>query len=176
MSEVYPVFFAGQTLTADLLTATLTRTVIKSADQTVTSSTALVDDTELLFTAVANASYDVEIRVQLGALLVAGLRTAWSAPTGTSGNKLVSGPGSANAAEANADTTEMRWTVYALTSQAGYTNPRNSTSSLTHVIERARIDVGSTAGAVTFRWAQLASNATGTVVKAASELRYRRVA
>lgn len=173
---VYPAYTAGQRLTAALLTSMQTQEVVKVANETVTSSTTLQDDDELTFPVVANASYDIEFCIRFAGLNAAGLKTAWSVPSGTSGLKLVSGPGSANATEANANTTEMRWAVHATSTVVNYTDPRNSASSQTFAVERSRLDIAATPGDVTLQWAQLASNGTGTVVALGSYVRYRRVA
>lgn len=172
----YPVITAGVKLTADLLASMLPQYVIKTADTTRTSTAALANDPDLVTgTLTAGGVYDVEFHVIFGALQAAGIRTAWSVPAGTTGNRRTLGPGSANATEANANTTEMRWSVVPYATAALYTDPRNAAASLTHLVEKALVTIGATAGPITFQWAQNVSNATGTVVSATSYVTYRQV-
>src|ERR1041384_2922194 len=140
---------------------------IQTADATPrASTTTLAVDTDLTFPVVANALYEVLFNIRWGGLQAAGLKTDWTVPTGTSGNRMVIGPGSANVVESNANTTEMRWAVHGYGTAVNYTNPRNSVTLQTFCEEKALVAVGSTAGSVTLRWAQVTSNATGPVVAA----------
>ncbi len=171
----YPVISAGARITSSLLTSMLDQYVYKTSTQTVTSSTTLVNDTELLFPVAANGMYVVEFVVYFASLQAAGFKTAWSVPAGTSGNKFVAGPGSANAVESSANTTEMRWAIHGSSTTVSYTDPRNSTGLQSFVIERATLTVGATAGNVQFQWAQNVSNATGTIVVGPSYVKYRQI-
>jgi hypothetical protein len=171
----YPVVGGGTRVDDQFVSSMIDNWVIKPADATPRTTITMVADPDLTFNVVANALYDVEMVVRFAGLQVAGIRTAWTVPTGTSGNRLVGGPGDANAVSANASTTEMRWSIHGYATQVGYTNPRNSTTLQVWFLEKALVAVGSTAGAVTLTWGQLTANATGTLVNANSYIRYRRV-
>lgn len=167
---------AGATKVDDvLLTAMLPNYVIKPADATPRTAVTLIADPDLTFPVVANAVYDVTFRFRWAGLLAAGLSTTWSVPTGTSGNREVEGPGSANAAQADANTSTMRWTVHGYNTAANYTNPRNSTSLQVWCEEHALVAVGSTAGSITLNWGQWTANATGSLINAQSYVKYRRI-
>lgn len=167
---------AGATKVDDtLLTAMLPNYVIKPADATPRTATTQVADPDLTFAVVANAVYDVTFRIRWAGLLAAGLATAWTVPTGTSGNRECMGPGTANASESNANTSTMRWAVHGYGTVCNYTNPRNSTSLQTWSEEHAIVAVGSTAGSITLTWGQWTANATGSLINAQSYVKYRRI-
>jgi hypothetical protein len=171
----YPVITAGSKITADLLNSMMPNYLIKPGDTTRASTITNTNDPDLVVPVVANGVYDIEFNIIFGALQAAGIRTAWATPTGTVGLKRSLGPGSVNVAETNANTTEMRWSVVTATTQLGYTDPRNAVASLSHIIERGLITVGSTAGSVALTWSQNVSSATGTVVSANSYVTWRQV-
>ena len=171
----YPVITAGKVSVADLQ-AMIDDYVIKASATTRTSTTTVSDDPELVTpTLVANGIYLVEFVIRMAGLAAAGFKTQWSVPSGASGNKDCMGPGSANATEANGNTTELRWAVHGFTTAVAYTDPRNSASLQVPVIERSIVTLGGTAGTITLQWAQNSSNATGTVVAAGSYVRTRRI-
>jgi hypothetical protein len=172
----WPVITAGTRLTADLLSSMLPNIVIKPTDLARPSTTTPTNDPDLVTdTLTAAAVYLVEFHVTFGALLAAGLKTAWSVPSGTTGLRQTLGPGSANAAEGNANTTEMKWTVSQFTTQIPYTDPRNSVTLVSHLIEKSLVTMGATAGPINFQWSQNATSATGSVVAANSYVKWQRV-
>jgi len=171
----WPQIAAGQRITTALLSGLTYNYAIKESSQTVTSSITPVNDTDLFFPIEAGAQYEFDAILRWSGLQVAGLRTAWTAPTGTSFNRLLGGPGSSNAIQTDANTTEMRWVIHGHSTQAGMTNPRNSTALHVWSLETAILTAGSTAGNVQLQWAQLATNATGTVMQPSSYIRYRRI-
>jgi hypothetical protein len=149
--------------------------IIKPSDTTRASTTTVAADPDLVVPVVANSVYLIEFVVWFAGLQAAGFKTDWSVPAGTSFNKRVSGPGSANAIEGNANTTELRWAVHGQGTAVSYTNPRNSAGLTTYTVETAIATIAATAGNVTLRWAQNTSNATGTVVITGSHARYRQI-
>lgn len=171
----YPLVGGGTPVDDQFLSDIIDNYVIKAADATPRIVTTIINDGDLVFPVVANAVYDVLIHVRFGALLAAGIRTAWTVPTGTSGNRVCLGPGSSNVAQTDANTTELRWAVHGYATVVNYTNPRNSTSLQTFLEEKAILSVGSTAGSVNFQWGQWTANATGTFVTANSYVKYRRI-
>jgi len=171
----YPVVAAGTRITSSLLNDLSPTFVFKTSNQQVASSIVPVNDTELVFPVVSGAQYEIEFYLRWSGLQAAGIRTMWSVPTGTSGNRDVGGPGSANAIQGDANTTEMRWAVHGVGTQVGMTNPRNSQGLQTWSLERAVLTIGGTSGNIQLQWAQFASNATASQVVAGSYAKYRRI-
>ena len=171
----YPDINGGARVDDTFLSSMLDHWIIKPADATPRVVNSIVNDPDLLFPVEANALYDVEMVIRFASLQAVGIRTAWTAPAGTTGNRLVGGPGSANVVQADANTTDMRWGVFSYGAAVGYTSPRNSTTLQTWLLEKALLAVGATAGNVTFQWGQLVTNATGTIVNANSYIKYRRI-
>lgn len=172
----FPVIAAGARDTADIINLALPNYVVKPGDTTRASNVTAANDPDLVTgTLLAAGVYLVEFHVRFGALLAAGLRTQWTVPAGTSGNRDTMGPGSANAAETNGNTTELRWATIPYATAALYTDARNAVASPVHLIEKAIVTIGATAGTVAFSWAQNVTNATGTVVLATSYVRWQQV-
>lgn len=171
----YPDVAGGTRVDDVFLAAMIDTFVIKAADATPRTVITLVNDPDLTFPVVANALYEVYFNVRFAGLQAAGIRTAWSVPSGTTGNRLCQGPGSANAVQADANTTELRQAVHGYTTAVNYTNPRNSAGLQTWLEESALVAVGTTAGSITLQWGQVTANATGTLVNANSYVKYRRV-
>lgn len=171
----WPQIAAGQRITTAMLGALAPEYVMKTSAQTVTNSVVLVPDTELLFPIVGGGQYEMECFIRFSSLQAAGIKWQFSAPAGTSFNVLYGGPGSANATQADANTTEMRWAIHGNTTSTGMTDPRNSISLHTWTIATANFTAGATPGNVQLQWAQLVANATGSVVQAQSYIRYRRI-
>jgi hypothetical protein len=171
----YPDVYGGSRVDDAFLAAMIDNYVIKPASATPRVNATLANDGDLVFPVLAGALYDVEVTLRFGALQAAGIRTAWSVPSGTTGDRECWGPGTANAVQADANTTEMRWIVYPYGTAITYTSPRNTIGNQTFLTERALLAVGATAGNVNIQWAQSVTNATGTVVYANSRVRYRRI-
>lgn len=167
-------FFAGQRLTAGILNGAFPIEKRKTAPQSVTSSTALVDDTELFFAVEANTVYEME-----GYLLYAG---ALDGGTGAGGLKLqFTGPSLAT----------LKWTNFGANVAGGVSAYNVVTELLTAVSPRSvptnagtqmscqprgRLSIGSTAGTFRLRWAQNTSNATPTTVDEGSILKLKKIA
>ena len=171
----YPVVGGGTPVDDQFLSDMIDNYVIKAADATPRVNSTLAADPDLTFPVVANALYEVTFNIRWAGLQAAGLRTDWTVPAGTTGNRECMGPGSANAVQADANTTELRWAVHGYGTACLYTNPRNSVSLQTMTIEHALLAVGATAGSCTLRWAQNVTNATGSLVNANSFVKYRRI-
>lgn len=157
------------------LSAMLDNWVLKPSASPGRTAATLVADPDLTFAVVANALYEVELTVRFGAILAAGIQTTWTVPSGTSGDRLSMGPGTANASSALANTTEMKWITYSTNLAIAYTNPRNSVTDQTWFRETCLLAVGATAGSVTLNWGQATANATGTVIYPNSAFKYRRI-
>jgi hypothetical protein len=173
----YPVITAGTTeITADLLNSMFPQSVDKNADTARNTTTVVASDPDLVTgTLTAGGVYYVKFHVRFTGLQAAGLKTAWLVPAGTTGNRDCDGPGSANAVQVDGNTTELKRATNSYATNVSYTNPRNSTSLQTYLVEQARVTIGATAGAITLQWSQATSNATDTTVKASSFVEWRRV-
>lgn len=143
--------------------------VIKTADESVTSSTTLQNDDHLVAALSANATYIVD-----GYLMVFGstpstgdLKFDFTIPSGatmkyTSFGVVASSPATSYEATVNPNST------------ARVVGTNGSTDMGCNI--RAYITVSSTSGNVQLRWAQNASNGTATGLRAGSHLRFTRVA
>lgn len=142
----------------------------KAADQSVTSSTTLVDDADLQFPAVAGEVWELE-----GVLFAEGAQTGdlavrVSAPSGVTGYWQALGP---NASATAATATSVYPAGQAF--NVGPTVGMLGAGVVAPVQVRGLLTVG-TAGTVKLQWAQGTADATATTVHAGSYLRARRVA
>ena len=78
----YPVYTAGQRLTAALLSAMQPIVVQMSADQSVTNSTTLTNVTELTFSMAASAKYELVVMIYATGSTTGDLQTNWVVPSG----------------------------------------------------------------------------------------------
>lgn len=152
-------FTAGQILTADELNAALPiAPAVKTADETVTSSTTLQNDDHLFVSVAANTTYLLELDFVFSANASGDLKTTFTVPSGTTGS-------------------------LNMTSDAGTSTGVSMTSTAvwdgTGADEQARIFgrvvTSSTAGTVRLQWAQNASFGTGTIIRNGSFLRITRI-
>ncbi len=152
-------FTAGQILTADELNAALPiPPAVKSADETVTSSTVLQNDDHLLVAVAANTTYLLELDFVFSANASGDLKTTFTVPSGTTG-------------------------ALNMTSDAGTSTGVSMTSTAvwdgTGADEQARIFgrvvTSSTAGTIRLQWAQNASFGTGTIIRNGSSLKIFRI-
>lgn len=168
----YPVFTAGQRLTAGNLSAMQWQNVIQSADQTVASSTAFVNS-GLSFAGAAGAIYKYSLEVAYGAIPAADIKFDWTVPVGADMNRYVislSDTIGAGGSETEA-AVEMRRPNPGTAIAAG----SGASTNFHAYLEWGRVTMDATAGAVTFRFTQFVSNATATTLRANSILWYVRV-
>lgn len=138
-------------------------TVVKSADESVTSSTSPQDDDELKFTIGANETWKFEFVV------------FWWAANSTPDLKVkLNGPASFSNLRAHCSF----WNVDAQTTSVGaWLTDYTMTASTNHaaapdtlLIIRGSVVNGATAGTFVFQWAQMTSSATATTVRKGSYL------
>lgn len=165
----YPSIAAGQRITASLLNSMLPIVVIKAADQTVTSSTTLTNDSHLVAALVANATYIVDGYLMLTgpAATTGDAKIDFTIPTGatmhyTSGGVVASSPAVQYEDTVNANSTAR-------------TIGTNGSTDM-GVALHAHVVLGSAAGNVQLRFAQNSSNGTATGFRAGSWLRFTRIA
>ena len=132
----------------------------KSANETITSSTALQDDDQLLFAANTNETwiYEVSYIYTTGATATPDIRVGMNGPAGSTCVYQVADI--AHAGNANAGSTACNTALSMATTATG-TKGGYLTGSIT---------TAATAGNVAFRWAQNTSSTTSTVVVAGSSL------
>ncbi|MCX4703857.1 hypothetical protein [Streptomyces sp. NBC_01373] len=166
----YPVLYAGQRLTAPLLSSMIADTIVKNSNEDRAATTTLAADTDLTVTLEANAVYKVSIFIRYAALSVAGFQTDWTVPSGASGNRWALGAGST---QVSSDNVGGRWGVHTFATACEY-GDRNHATNLMGALEEAIVTT-TNAGTLALRWAQATSNATATRVGAGSCLIVQRL-
>lgn len=162
-----PTWSVGQVLTAsDVNTWFVPVAATKTADQSVTSSTVLVNDSELLVPVAANATYAFDAWLDFIALAGADIKWTWTVPAGT---------GLTYSAQHN----EGGGTGYN-NSQVVYVNSdtvpaAGASPTVTAATMRGTLVTGSSSGTLQLKWAQGASSASATHVRSPSSLELRRI-
>lgn len=167
-------FSAGQTLTADDINAAFTNVtelfVVKSADETVTSSTTLQNDDHLFLTPLINTTYDLELCIFtfVGGSII-DVSAAFTFPAGATLSMGAFSPD--NTLGAGATVGPGQW----INSVGDTSSPSaafvfGSGSNVTSMIKGTLL-MGATAGVLHFQWAQAASSAAPLSVLAGSYLR-----
>jgi uncharacterized protein (DUF2235 family) len=166
----YPVLYAGQRLTAPLLSSMLEERIVKTVNEDRASTTTLAADTDLTVTLDASAVYHVQIYIHYAAVSAAGFQTDWTVPSGASGSRWVLGAGST---QVSSDNVPGRFGVHTFATAAEY-GDRASATNLMGGLEEAIVTT-TNAGTLALRWAQATSNATAARVAAGSHMRVRRI-
>lgn len=130
---------------------------VKTARETVTSSDTLQGDDDFVFTVKANTTYVVSAHIALQAANTVGLKWAYSVPSGASG-RVNQDAGATGYPSIDTDIT----TGFSTTSQINSPNANHTIKIYGY------ITISSTAGTVTFQWAQGSSNVTGTYLERGS--------
>jgi hypothetical protein len=173
-----PAVAAGQRLTASKVQQIidglvgLTTKVVKAGDQTVTNSTVLVNDADLLFAVAANAEYDWDALVIYQAPTGQDGKIAWTAPAGATCDWTSDGvdPAVSSGVVAARNFEPRILSDFALTGGIG-------AGTSMAIRPRGRLVTIGTAGTFRMQFAQSSSlAATSMIVKAASYLSIRRVA
>lgn len=169
----YPNVLAGARITAALLQSMSPGYVEKPTDQTVTSSTANVNDTALFLPVEANAIYVLEGLLLYSCRDDTDVKIGWTGPSGSTLEwiahaQTVSGT-TAISAGVVVDRQNIGFTSFPL----GGAGAENSTVMTAKI--RGRLDTAGTAGNLQLNWAQRISNATASIMRAGSWLTLRRV-
>lgn len=170
----YPVIYAGQKITGALLTSMETIDVWKTANTDRAATTTLADDPDLTVTLEANATYRVIFRLFYAALDVARFKTAWTVPSGTTGNRAAVGPDQGVILSGTSSGGQGRWGVHNYTTACTY-GTRDSAVNLCSAVEES-IVVTTTSGTLAIQWAQVTSNATASRLGTGSSLHVKRLA
>ena len=147
--------------------------VLKTADESVTSSTALQNDNHLLFTIGATGTYvfDLWLDATSAANAAGDISVGFTFPTGT---LRLWGPGS-DPALASGTLAQSKFAAdMNVTSGVAWQDFGLSTTSLGFNIHG--LFTATATGTLQFQWAQFASNASATTVRAGSHLIVKQVA
>lgn len=164
---VYPVWAAGQRITASMLTAMQPLTVVKTADESLTNNTTLQNDDELFLSLAANATYQVDGWIQYTASSTGDIKVDATIPSGATMTWSMGGTG--NGSLTNND-------VSAFPNSTARVSEGNGGTAQTIPV-RGYVVTTTTSGTLQFRWSQSTADAvTATIVKAGSWLRAVRTA
>jgi len=163
-----PTWSVGQVLTAaDVNSWFVPLAVAKTSDQSVTSSTTLVNDTALVLAVAANATYWMELYLNYegGTANASDLKFGWTFPAGLTirAQPLLVDPAGAT----RILNTQIQTTV----SNAGTQGAGN----LSSVGLRGNVTTSGTSGNLQLQWAQNTSNGTATIVHTGSLLVLQRI-
>ncbi|NUK07457.1 hypothetical protein HRW18_05395 [Streptomyces lunaelactis] len=160
----FPVIPPGRRVTSGLLMSMLPLQVIKQSQTLRASTTTLTADPELVLPLEASAQYIIDGHIIYGAASATpGLQCSIVGPAGSSGVWSANAP----AVSAVPDPALMRWRSFGLSSSTGFgSNGSNNAGMRIH----ANITT-TTAGNLSFNWAQSVSNATATEVQAGAWIR-----
>lgn len=153
----FPTITAGQEITASLLTSMLPIYVVKQANTDRVNNT-FAADPELTVNVPANVTFLVEFFLMMGGGTTGDVRTRWAVPSGASGLRSVTGPGS-TAADGNADNITCRMGVHQFGTAVNYSGVRNAPGNLFRVYEYAMVSTG-VGGTLAVEWAQVTTDAT----------------
>lgn len=162
-------FVAGEHLTADRLNGQFPQLAFQAVDSApVNNSTTLVSSTYLVLPVVANATYYVELLILSTVATAADFKNNLTLPSGT-GLIVPFGSDTAVAAATTTVTLDSTTTLTWATGGRGTGTPHASNP-------KGFLDIDTTAGNVTFRFAQQTANLSNAVLKAGSVMMLTRVA
>lgn len=171
------VFVAGQKVRASQLNTGVTTLLgYSTADTSVASSTTLVNATGVAISVEANATYMWDAYLAYNANEAADLKFAWAVPSGATGHWSEMGVDASEdiSTLGRGKVTAARFDAYG-DATTGSSSGRDSTLIMA-CWPRGYLVTAGAAGTFQLRFAQLASNATGTVIKAGSWVRAVRLA
>ena len=120
----------------------------------------------------ANATYFVEFFLYYSAINAEQFKTAWTVPSGVTGNRAVIGAGS-SANEGNLNNVSGRFGVHGFSTSVTY-GTRNS-SNQCFAYETSTL-ITTSSGTLAVQWAQATSGSTGTTLYNTSLMRVTRLA
>lgn len=170
----YPTIYAGQRITGTLLQSMMPDEIQKLVNTDRASTTTLADDPDLTTTLDANARYFIEFEIWYAATVASGgIKTAWTVPSGTSGNR--SAMGLADSVSSTIPEGSGRFGVHAFTTSVAY-GDRQSSTNLIVAKECALLTTSSSSGTCALQWAQNVSDAANCRMGAGSLMRVTRLA
>ena len=171
---------SGETVTASIMNsavrddlAALNSYVLKGSDESVTSSTTLQDDNDLLFVLPAIGTYlfDIWVYAQSATNAAGDLKVALTFPTGTMRYSAL-GP---DPAIASASVASGVWFTH-LGATSGTSAISAGLSTNTNLVWMHGMFAASATGTLRLQWAQDTSNASASTVKAGSHMQIKQVA
>lgn len=153
-----------------------TRYIAKTADETVTSSATLQNDDHLVLSVVANAVYTFALDLYMieGTDFVGDFKMSFTCPAGATFD--MHGAGAHTTDLTTGTSSNGEWIGKLATASAGATLAFGVGTGLTAARVYGRLVMSSTAGNFQLQWAQNASDASGTTLKAGSQMTMTRVA
>lgn len=149
---------AGSRILASVLQGAIPNAVIKPTDQSVTSSTTLVNDADLVVPVAANATYLFFSYLDYEGAAAGDLKISWVVPASATLRWAQIGQTTASAATTGLTGTET--TAYSFGSDAAAT--------LNALLMHGSLLTAGTSGSLQLQWAQNASSGTATKVHAQS--------
>lgn len=169
------LFLAGQTVTADALQALVPLSAEKTSDTSATSDTTHDADAELVISCEADCTYELIIGLVATSAANAAGDVSYSFTYPASAVLTVVGVGPHNSlASGSSVDGEFNYTLNDGTSPSP-NMPYGASIAGANTVLICRLTVSSTAGNFTVRFAQQASNASATTLKAGSFIHARRV-
>lgn len=172
MPEAYPTYSAGQRLRASLLRSAQPQAVRKTADESRAATTALADDTHLIFAAEANAVYTMYGWVKYFADPAPDIKMQFTVPTGCLGEWAWIMPGQATVAGSV--------NGYAVRTESNDVNAVRTGYGTSDTQQNTPVSgifrMSTTPGNIALQWAQNVSNATATTLFTDSWLMFQRIA
>lgn len=145
--------------------------VIKSADEVVTSSTSTQNDDELFVTVLPNSQYFVEFFIIYDAIQAADIKIFWIGPAGITFDWTHGGLGTS--ATASSGSVSRNYRTKPDTGTIGGPAVAAGTNSI--IPGEGRLVTSTDGGTFRFQFSQNASSATGTIVRARSVLIVQRL-
>lgn len=170
----YPTLYAGQRITAALLSSMQSIDAYKSNNTDRTSTTTLADDPDLTTQLAANAVYRVIFRLHYAATNIGRFKTAWTTPTGASGSRTAVGPDQGVILSGTSSGGQGRYGVHNFTTACTY-GTRDSSTNLCSAVEEA-IVFTSSSGTLAIQWAQATSDTSITRLGQGSSMHVLRLA
>lgn len=152
--------------------STLSNYAFKPTATTRASTTTVSNDPHLQVWLEPQSKYFVEVFLSAAGLAAADIKTAWSPPgSALVGNRRVIGTATGGATNVNADDQLGKFGVHLFTTEVSYNLPRNAANLFSQIQEVGLIENTGGSGYLVFQWAQVTSNATGTVLADTSFMR-----
>ena len=144
--------------------------VRKSTDTARTNTTVSADDPSLSFFAEANSTYLVQTYILYSATAATDIKVSWSVPSGAAGLRWVLGEA---VAQTDHNAATMRTAVHQVVTEVPI--GAHTTGLYTGALDSMVINIGSTAGNVTFRFAQNTASTDAVTVRAGTVMIYQKI-
>lgn len=169
----YPLIPPGTSLTTGIMASLLADVATKTALESVTSSTALQNDDELVLPVEASAVYEMALVLfhDSDATVAGDIKIAWTGPAGAALSWGVHGANTSVTTSTGVGSVNMQTRTIAEFASFG-----GGDSAGTTALAFGTLTTAGTAGTLQLQWAQETSNAVATNVRAGSRLTLRRTA